>query len=37
METLRRELNQNYKEENELGRKPSADMRHKKVSSIIWT
>ena len=33
MEALRRELDQNYEEENELNRRPSADMRQKKVSS----
>ncbi len=37
MEALRRELNQSYEEENELNRKPSADMRQKKVPSIIRT
>ncbi len=33
MEALRRALDQNYEEENELNRRPSADMRQKKVSS----
>ena len=33
MEALRRELDLNYEEENELNRRLSADMRQKKVSS----
>ena len=37
MEALRRELNQGYEEENELNRKPSADMQTQKVSSINRT
>ncbi len=36
MDTLRRELDQNYEEENDI-RKPSADMRQKKLSSIYRT
>ena len=36
MDALRRELNQNYKAENDI-RKPSADMRQKKFSSIYRT
>ena len=36
MGTLRRELNQNYKEENDI-RQPSADVRPKKLSSIYRT
>ncbi len=36
MDALRRELDQNYEEENDI-RKPSADMRPKKLSSINRT
>ena len=37
MEAMRRALNKNYEEENELRRKPSADMPQMTVSSIIRT
>ena len=36
MDALRRELNQNYNEENDI-RQPSADVRQKKLSSIYRT
>ena len=36
MDTLRRELDQNYESEIGLGQ-PSTDMRHKKLSSIYRT
>ena len=36
MDTLRRELYQNYEEDKDI-RQPSADVRHKKLSSIYRT
>ena len=37
MQALKRELDNNYEEENELSRKPSANMRQKKFSKIYRT